>query len=68
MRFVLKQTLDRIDNLMKNNPNTSELKFLLNLRAQLAQKLQELDQETCGFCKKPCGNEHCSFGGKKCQK
>lgn len=65
MRFLLKQTLHRINNLIISHPNSSELKFLLNLKAQLERKLQEIDGNTCGFCKEPCGNEHCSTKEKK---
>jgi hypothetical protein len=45
VKWLIAHTLESIESILVSHPNTSELEYLLGLKKQLEQKLQELEQE-----------------------
>ena len=59
MEFEITQAIKIIETMLSQNRHRSDYDFLMDLKRKLEQQLQEQEEQTCGFCIKPCGNDYC---------
>ena len=58
MKFELNQIIAMIENLLRTHPNRSDYDYLVELKADMEQRLQKLEKK-CDFCSEPCPNPEC---------
>ena len=57
--FEMELVLEQLKNILATNTNHAKYEFLKELAEELQHKIEQIKQQTCGICEKPCGNNWC---------